>query len=194
MATKREMRTEALALAEKLGVSVEVDRLNAESLQRLLADLKEKAAGAAVSASATAEGFVARTADGREMTSADGVTWTDTAPPSPSDEPAPKPPEATSPAPVVRRARALPPSPPHRPVTGLVSSRKFLRDLAEHAPYVVADGRTIPSTRGTLYAGQGVRDTDFLPGTLEDLVAMGAVLERKRGAQDAASDEPGAEP
>lgn len=189
MATKREMRAEALALAEKLGVSVDVDRLNADALRRLLAELKEQAASAAVRA--TPEGELAYSADA-------GMTWMETVPPSESQtsdkhDPPPPAPSDDPPSPAVRRARALPPS-ATKSVTGLVSSRKFLRDSAQHAPYVVAAGRTIPSTRGTLYAGQGVRESDFLPGTLEDLVAMGAVLERKQGAQGDASDEPRAKP
>lgn len=49
MATKKELKDQALTLAAKLGVSVEVERLNHEALTALVAGLEAKAGGGTAS-------------------------------------------------------------------------------------------------------------------------------------------------
>ncbi len=183
MATKREMKAEALALAQQLGVSVDVDRLermNAAALVQFLAELK---AGPIP----VGESTVGESAGGQPSNATDVALEGSAVAPSTVEKrdgavdrpPVVQPalPPAASPTP--RRARPVVPPPSSRK-DRFVPTRKFLAESASRAPYVVAKGQTLSSTRGLLKAGDGVRLRDFSPELLEELIEIGALIDRRK--------------
>lgn len=193
MATKRELRAKAVDLAAKLGtaLAVDFDRLNHAALVQLVSDLEAKAESTGdASSSSDALPVVAVDSDVTVVTHDVGETWSELAPSAetpPDAEPPPEPPVVQE-APKVRVARAVPPKSPEEltivedaPRTQrsrLVSTREYLRASAARAPYVVAEGRTITTRRGTIGAGGGVREKDVEREVLDLLVKDGTLIKR----------------
>ncbi len=159
MATKRELKERASALAEKLGVDVQTDRLNLEGLTALVAELEAKAAGpASEPESAPVEAPL----------------------PVVASEPAPEPE-----APVVEaEAPPFEAPPAAEPTDAVLAMRERAAEAAAirkaGARYAVADGRSLYCARaggGGLRAGEAIRPTDFTPERLQHLIDIGAVVE-----------------
>jgi hypothetical protein len=154
MATKRELKDRASALATQLGVDVQTDRLNHEALTALVVELEAKAAGpTAEPESAPVE------------------------PPAcvPEPEPAPEPD-----APVVEAAATPTPESASEPSAAVLAIRE--RGAARKAAkrYVVAPGRSLFCARAGgagLQAGSPIRPTDFSDERLQQLIEAGAVVE-----------------
>ena len=159
MATKRELKDRASALAAKLGVDVRTDRLNHEGLTALVAELEAKAAGAAPESE---------------------FAPSEAPPPAAALEPAPEP-AAT----VVEAEAPLVELPPAaEPTDAVLAFRARAAEAAEARnaakKYVVAEGRSLYCARAGaagLRAGEPIRPTDFPPERLQQLIGMGAVTE-----------------
>jgi hypothetical protein len=164
MATKRELRDRASALAATLGVEVQTDRFNHEQLTALVADLEAKATGAT-------------------------AAQPESAPESPV--PAAEPEIHTEPEAPVAEVATLPPDPPTvaipeaaEPTPAVVALRE--REAAASAArkaatkYVVAPGRALYCARAGgagLRGGEPIRSTDFSAARLDELLAQGAIEE-----------------
>lgn len=153
MPTKLDMEEKALALAEKLGVSVSLkgsdgELLNFRRLSEVVRELEAKLAA-------------------KEKTSAGAVRKEDEAPPAPDEQ--------VSPAVLALRkqAKEAADKAPKRQVPIAVPVVK--RPIDRRAAYKVCEHFTLYGARGCLRAGDGVRKTDFTPAELAKKLEDGAI-------------------
>ena len=173
MPTNRELKADALALAEELGITVSVSGLNNAALVELVADLRVKRSAAPpTSADAT-----------DDVATDDGPHDREIVPPVATPAPDARQflagvlPRVARRAAGTERSTPLPMTPTRR--AGTQPSTLPFGLGRRSAEYVVANDRSVNSRRGMLQGGADVRSTDFSADALTRLISTGAVVKRE---------------